>query len=440
MKKIIVFILALTMIFSASSVSFAADNYTEYFSEEREFVVSENILDPSTYLYSNEITGYLYSYNIDTNEEKLIYPKSVTTHYIWDGYIYCIIDGKSIVKITVTGQNPQTILVSDEDIEQLYVNDDLIFYLSNNSIYRYHIESKTTDLMISDTKISFFYPYSNITIEYEDGGENPTIKMINGKQRSTALLNQYTYIKNIEQRATVVNSAIVHGKNIPYGNYSNGKYYNNSNNNNSPCSCHTDSTKPYKCSVGYNCDMCIVIEDGTNNSAMQCHALGCQTYKNIWQSYVNYNGSSRLINNSVRAKSEFQKIPSGSMVRVHTSSTSGANHTIIVADVTSTGATIYEANFSGYCIVSMKHFTFSELSSRYYKIEWSYEGNHTFGSNYGYDTSYHWNKCTHSQCNAKYNFKPHVFAAYGNGTEKCTSCSYIRSTTVNNIENSFEQK
>ena len=36
MKRIVVFILALTMIFSASSISFATDSYTEYFSKERD--------------------------------------------------------------------------------------------------------------------------------------------------------------------------------------------------------------------------------------------------------------------------------------------------------------------------------------------------------------------------------------------------------------------
>ena len=38
MKKVVVFILFLAMIFSASSVSFAADSYTKYFSEERIFL------------------------------------------------------------------------------------------------------------------------------------------------------------------------------------------------------------------------------------------------------------------------------------------------------------------------------------------------------------------------------------------------------------------
>lgn len=418
MKRTVVFILALIMIFSASSISFAADSYTEYFSEEREFSVNDDTYNGSTYFYSDEETGYLYSRNVDTEEIKLIYAQNVTEHYLWGENLFCVVNGKNIVKITVTGQNPLTIFSTEKEIEQLYVNNDLIFYLSDNSIYRYHVESKTNDLMVSDEKISFFYPYSNIAVEYDNGGETPTIKKINGKQRSETTLDQYTYIKNIDQRATVVNSVTVHGKTVPYNNFSDGTYYNKTG---KKCSCHIEDK--YTCQNGYGCDICMVITDGTNGDAMQCHALGCQTYKNIWGSYINYNNdSTRLINTSARAKEEFQSIPSGSMVRVHTSASSGANHTIIVADVTQTGATIYEANYAGYCIVSMKFFTFSELSSRYYKIEYSYEGNHSFGSGYGYNNSGHWQTCTHGNCNAKQNFATHSFTLEGN-YQVCT-CGY----------------
>ena len=109
MKKVIVFILALTMLFSSSSISFAADSYSEYFSEEREFIVTDNALDWSTYFFSDEENGYLYSRNVDTEEIKLIYAQNVTEHYLWEENIFCVVDGKNIVKITVTGQNPQTI-------------------------------------------------------------------------------------------------------------------------------------------------------------------------------------------------------------------------------------------------------------------------------------------------------------------------------------------
>lgn len=88
MKNFLALILALIMIFSVSVAAFATDNYSEYFSVEREFDVVDNALDYSTYLYSNEETGYLYSRNVDTKEERLIYDKNVTNHYVWDGNIY----------------------------------------------------------------------------------------------------------------------------------------------------------------------------------------------------------------------------------------------------------------------------------------------------------------------------------------------------------------
>lgn len=59
------------MIISVSVAVFATDNYSQYFSAEREFTVVDNALDYSTYLYSNEETGYLYSRNVAQKKNAL---------------------------------------------------------------------------------------------------------------------------------------------------------------------------------------------------------------------------------------------------------------------------------------------------------------------------------------------------------------------------------
>ena len=232
MKRLFVLILALAMIFSASGEAFAVDSYAEYFSAEREFTVVDNALDYSTYLYSNEETGYLYSRNVDTKEERLIYDKNVTNHYVWNSSIYCVVDGNSIVKITASGSNPETILTTAKDIDRLYVNNDLIFYQMDNAIYRYYIESGATDCIVEADYIYFFYPYSNFVVEWGAGDgivyrvDTSAVNSVDSSGTpNTTTLDEYTFIEEINvQAAAAATVTYVHGKRIPITIYPNGSW------------------------------------------------------------------------------------------------------------------------------------------------------------------------------------------------------------------------
>ncbi len=422
------------MILSSYAPAFAVDSYSEYFSEEREFVVNDDTYNYSTYFYSDDETGYLYSRNVDTKEIKLVLAQKVATHYFWNEHLYCVVDGKDIIKITVTGQNPETILTADNDIEQLYVNDDIIFYLSGNAIYRHHRASERTDLIVSDESIYFFYPYTNFIVEYGDGSENQEIKRINKRLRSnTTIVEKYSFVNNLENQSytrssTQYNTIYIHGKTVPYSIYSNGTYYNTTG---QPCSCHTSSTV---CPNGYDCTICMVVQ-GNNGSATQCHAFGCTVYKYLWGSFGSkndYSSNPIKINSESKAREVFWGLPSGTMIRAYYKGSSISNHTFIVTNVTSTGATIYEANNPGYCIVSHKTFSFSEIANQYDKIAYTYNGNHSFGTAYGYDENIHWNKCNTSNCNGKSNIERHTFTTTGS-VRKCTVCKYNPNNSANSL-------
>lgn len=431
MKKLLVCILALTMIFSASSVSFAADSYTEYFSEEKEFVVTDNAVDWSTYFYSDEENGYLYSRNVDTEEIKLIYPQNVTEHYLWKENIFCVVNGKSIVKITVSGQNPQTVLTTDKDIDQLYVNDDIIFYLMDNAIYRYHINSQTTDRIVQDDYIYFFYPYSNFIVEWGDG--NGKVCRINLRTRGSvpAYIDEYTFIEEISSTSTSSTSAYVHGTSLPLSTYPNQSYYTKTGfacKKVSAGGCHNNS---HVCT--YAIGTCANCKD--HNGGAQCLGFAHYIYKQIWGFDVNKDTdkNTKTYNTSTTpsARNALWNLPSGTHARVTGPNTNG--HSIIIANVTSDGVYIYHANGSGGCKVEYGYLSFDQYRQEYTAITFTYDALHTFKKTYSFDETAHWLPCSSSGCNGKKSIGSHSLVANSQGIFVCSVCGYDSEFSQNSL-------
>ena len=384
MKKLLVLTLAVIMILSSYGQAFAVDSYSEYFSAEREFTVVDNALDYSTYLYSDEETGYLYSRNVDTKGERLIYDKNVTNHYVWNGSIYCVVDGNSIVKITASGSNPETILTTAKDIDRLYVNNDLIFYQMDNAIYRYYIESGATDCIVEADYIYFFYPYSNFVVEWGIGDsvvyrvDTSAVNSVDSSGTSnTTTLDGYTFIKEIDVQAAA--ATYVNGQRIPRSEYPHGSYY----------------TK-------------------TGKSCKRESNGGC-------------------LNTSVAARDFLWSISSGTEVRVSGPETTG--HSIIIANVTGNNVTIYHANGSGGCMVEYETMSFAGFVSNYNNIISIYSANdrHSFSSRYSYDGSLHWTPCTTNNCNGKGNLSHHSLVPTSQGKSQCSVCGYVSNTSINTL-------
>lgn len=442
MKRLLVLILALAMIFSASGEAFAVDSYSEYFSAEREFTVVDNALDYSTYLYSDEETGYLYSRNVDTKEERLIYDKNVTNHYVWNGSIYCVVDGNSIVKITASGSNPETILTTEKDIDRLYVNDDLIFYQMDNAIYRYYIESGATDCIVEADYIYFFYPYSNFVVEWGIGDsvvyrvDTSAVNSVDSSGTSnTTTLDGYTFIKEIDVQAAA--AVTVHGKRIPVTSYSDGTYYTK---NGKACKkvsaggCHDNKT--YACTytkIG-TCPNC----KDYNGLGVQCMGFAYYIYNYIWNIPINKDDKNETEYNTSTepdARSVLWNIPSGTHVRVSGPETSG--HSIIITNVTQAGVSIYHANGDGTCKVQHEFLSFQNYAKKYSKIKFTYDAAHSFKTTYSFDDRIHWYPCTASSCNAKGSIAYHSFFTNSQGKFQCSGCGYVSNTSTNTLPNSI---
>lgn len=438
MKRLFVLILALAMIFSASGEAFAVDSYSEYFSAEREFTVVDNALDYSTYLYSNEETGYLYSRNVDTKEERLIYDKNVTNHYVWNGNIYCVVDGNSIVKITASGSNPETILTTEKDIDRLYVNDDLIFYQMDNAIYRYYIESGATDCIVEADYIYFFYPYSNFVIEWGTGDgvvyrvDTSAVNSVDGNGTSnTTTLDEYTFIEEINVQAAAAATAVtVHGRSIPLTSYPHGSYYTKNGN---PCKsvseggCHKSGAVCKYEEIG-TCPNCKYY-----NGGVQCVAFAHYIYYQIWGVDVNGKDENEVDTSSgAKAREFLWSISSGTELRVRLKN-SVNRHSLVVVDTSRTGVTIYHANGSDKCQVEYQTLTFEGFASKYEAVVSKYNNRHSFRTTYTFDERIHWHQCKTSGCNGKTDIAYHSLFTNSQGKAECSVCGYVSNVSINSL-------
>lgn len=438
MKRLLVLILALAMIFSASGEAFAVDGYSEYFSAEREFTVVDNALDYSTYLYSNEETGYLYSRNVDTKEERLIYDKNVTNHYVWNGSIYCVVDGNSIVKITASGSNPETILTTAKDIDRLYVNNDLIFYQMDNAIYRYYIESGATDCIVEADYIYFFYPYSNFVVEWGTGDgvvyrvDTSAVNSVDGNGTSnTTTLDEYTFIEEINVQAAAAATAVtVHGRSIPLTSYPHGSYYTKNGN---PCKsvseggCHKSGAVCKYEEIG-TCPNCKYY-----NGGVQCVAFAHYIYYQIWGVDVNGKDENEVDTSSgAKAREFLWSISSGTELRVRLKN-SVNRHSLVVVDTSRTGVTIYHANGSDKCQVEYQTLTFEGFASKYEAVVSKYNNRHSFRTTYTFDERIHWHQCKTSGCNGKTDIAYHSLFTNSQGKAECSVCGYVSNVSINSL-------
>lgn len=438
MKRLFVLILALAMIFSASGEAFAVDSYAKYFSAEREFTVVDNALDYSTYLYSNEETGYLYSRNVDTKEERLIYDKNVTNHYVWNGSIYCVVDGNSIVKITASGSNPETILTTEKDIDRLYVNDDLIFYQMDNAIYRYYIESGATDCIVEADYIYFFYPYSNFVVEWGTGDgvvyrvDTSAVNSVDSSGTSnTTTLDEYTFIEEINVQAAAAATAVtVHGKSLPLSEYPNGNYYTKNGN---PCKsvsaggCHESGAVCKYEEIG-SCPNC-----KDYNGGVQCVAFAHYIYYQIWGVNVSGKDENEVDTSSEAKAREFLwSISSGTELRVRLKD-SIYKHSLVVVGTSRTDVTIYHANGSGKCQVEYQTLTFEGFASKYEAVVSKYNNRHSFRTTYTFDERIHWHQCKTSGCNGKTDIAYHSLFINSQGKAECSVCGYVSNVSINSL-------
>lgn len=171
-KSIIITIALILIIISVISINTLTnqdikdDSYKEYFSKAYKFEDTSNQYYPEdTIFYENkDIGSYLMKEELSTNTHSVVLYENTRSHQLYKDRIYCIINDNQVVSINLDGMDLKYIYKDDEKISDLYVNDELLFFTKNNSIYRYYIPSETLDLLCTVNNMSYYEPLSNIEV------------------------------------------------------------------------------------------------------------------------------------------------------------------------------------------------------------------------------------------------------------------------------------
>lgn len=142
---------------------------------------------------------------------------------------------------------------------------------------------------------------------------------------------------------------------LPLAQYPDGSYYSLTK---KACTCHGGSLGN-PCYWDNSCD-CINFD-----SAIQCAAFAKYIYYivNGTHTYSHSAIDKNIDLNASNAKSTLQSLPVGTYLRVRTSN--GYSHSIAIAGTSSTGITIYHANYGGPCKVRYQTLTWAAFASSF---------------------------------------------------------------------------
>lgn len=175
------------------------------------------------------------------------------------------------------------------------------------------------------------------------------------------------------------------------------------------------------------------VYSGTFENSTQCHGFALFIYDYLWGS-TSYGRKSRTIsiNDSTPTTEAALQLPAGSLIRVDSGSSS--QHTMIFLSNTTTGITVYHANWTN-GEVRITNMTYANFASRYDTINYiripSTSCPHSIGSE-EYSSTKHVTHCVF--CGNSATYSSHYAAVAGYGT--CLACGYVGNISIgtNNIQ------
>lgn len=338
-------------------------------------------------------------------------------------YIFYEINDLQIETYTDTDNNPLFsfnnigIFYNEEIVHSYIGNNEILFFAAGNSIYRYHIESRIIDLIISDNEIVWFYPITAQTLLYAKGEVDyagiacsdvtnsaltyyyysiltNTSETTNNPEHSISLTgarDSYDIIE-VKTRATPIN-----GRQIPHADYPSGNS----------------------------------VYTGSDNGAYQCAGFGWFIYKYLWGSYSygRRTGEAAFGESETLLKDIMTSTPKGSYIRFNHGDSN--EHSVILLGANSQGIQVYHANWTG-GKVYISFLTYSDLINEYNYDTVSYmqipvsSCPHVVTSYLNYNDTYHANIC--DLCSTTINYSKHYANNTGYGI--CLACGYQGYITV----------
>lgn len=402
--------LAIVIVFASISTfalqpSIFNSSYGEYFSTEKP-ITKFYTVDLGFVFYIDEVSGYLYRLELDTEESTLLLDVPVKENIEYGDRVYCILQNNQIVSLKYDGSGGQKLYQGNAEIQNLWTDGEVLFFQQGNSICRYHIPSKNLDVLVTAENITYFRPITNLRIEWseytdewisyvnsekyvEDGyalygeypgfeGERLIAKSYNDSNKSITVLNREMELVDSAYSIDSVKDIPVSVSNgtrsgIPLSAYPVGSYFSESRT--TECTCHNDN-----CYLDGSCD-CEVGRNRSGGNCIQCVGFAYTAYRTYWHqptanfdTFVTETPSVSFTTSSsdlVALKSFFESLDTGTMMIGY--KRDGSQHAFLVTYTSGDNVAVYDANVGGNCKIAYRFVTVQYLQSTYHTFDYIYQ-------------------------------------------------------------------
>lgn len=403
--------LAIVLLFASITtfaMSISSASYAEYLSAEKS-ITKFYTNDLGFVFYIDEVSGYLYKLDLKTKESVLILQSQVKENIEYGDRVYCILENNNVVSIKYDGTGLKTLYQNNIAIKNLWTDGEALFFQKGNSICRYHIQSKTLDILVTSENIVYFRPFTNLEVKWTEYTDEWIEYIESDKyvEDSFALYGTYigfegemiTYksyddsskrIINLDQEIEFVDSkfslssikeipravSVNRGKIIPLEEYPVGSYFSDTLTN--PCTCNPHGSN--YCPISGSCG-CRAGINRTGGSCIQCIGFVYTAYRTIWDqptadfsTFVTETPSVSFTDNSyglAQLKTFFESLDWGSMTIAPKKG--GGQHAYMIAYVDGDRVAVYDANVNSKCDICYRFVSFEYLHETYASFGYIYQ-------------------------------------------------------------------
>lgn len=240
-------------------------------------------------------------------------------------------------------------------ISGLISNKEIAFFTIGNTIYRYHIASKTIDEFYSNSDITYYYPITSHSIIWvSNNSKNNRIECLSEIESS----NNYYYYSSLDNINKMINNPLDYIESTKGSGYTNilaASYTYRIGNTTLPIS-------GYPAGSVYN---------GNDNNATECAGFAYRTFNSMWGSYTACGGRDGRwgVNTYSSTQQKLQTLKPGSHIRCnYPAYSSYPHHSMIVCKTTSTNIYVYHGNWTN-GQVAFTSFTYTEFANKFPYIE-----------------------------------------------------------------------
>lgn len=389
------------------------------------------------YLGENEcIPGYLYVEDKYTEEIRLLTTESVKILRDTPNAVFCVMTDERIVQMDYSGQSMETIYqASRGDITYCERLDNQLCFVEGDYIICLDLTTLGVHVVLEHENITQAFLHTADLIIWREGSAQ--YYLYNRTTNMNTPLSEYelrdmtsTSITELTGLDMDLYSTQTTLENFPFSDFPSGTSY--FTNNGSACTDHNDPNVSHLAGT-CNCRRYARAAQcwgfALYASDRYAHISGTETSRpstasGDWKSTTTFTSNAQM-------QSYFSNFSKGAYIRLSKTSTSGdGNHSVVFVSASSTGITVYDCNYNGPCLVTLRTISYYDLRTIYPYVCSAFS--HSFTGTVTYISSNaHAVYCSSSGCQG-YILQPHVYKLAGGTT--CTICGFLNNSVEDEAE------